>query len=111
MRWIVNKIVSAWKYSKIIFINVAYILSMASSEIFMYLAGFDWDEFFSHEIALILGLMVNVASVILRLYSFSPVGSTAEDKEALRSVIDSPVITATTTKPDLDVGNNPPATP
>lgn len=108
MRWLKNKIVGAWNYSRIIFINVAYVLAMASSEIFMYLAGFDWDAFFRHEVALVIGFAVNVASVILRLYTFSPVGSTAEDKEALQSVIDSPVITGTAAKTDLDVGNNKP---
>lgn len=108
MNWLKNKIVGAWNYSRIIFINVAYVLASASTEILMYLAGFDWDAFFRHEIALVLGMAVNVASVVLRVYTFSPVGSTEEDKEVLQSVIDSPVITGTTAKTDLDVGDNKP---
>lgn len=106
--WIGRNIAGAWNYSKIIFINVAYILANASTEIFMYLAGFDWDAFFRHEVAIVIGLAVNVASVVLRTYTFSPVGSTEEDKEALQSVIDSPVITSNAPVRDLDVGDNKP---
>lgn len=106
MKWLKEKVVGAWNYSRIVFINVAYVLAMAASEIFVYLAGFDWDVFFRHEIAMALGLAVNVTSILLRLYTFAPVGSSASDKEALKSVIDSPVISASAPAHELDVGDN-----
>lgn len=84
MNWLKNKIVGAWNYSRIIFINVAYALAASASEIISYLAGFEWDAFFRHEVALTLGLVVNVASVILRLNTFTPVGASPVERAVAR---------------------------
>lgn len=60
-------IVDAWNYSRIIFINVVGALLASSNEIIGFLMGVDYDAFFRHSVSVLISLVVNLISVILRM--------------------------------------------
>lgn len=78
--YVKNKVVGWWSYSRIIFLNVAAALVAAGPDIIGYMVGLDYDALFQHEIAVMVGLAVNIASIALRLNTYTPVGATPEQK-------------------------------
>jgi len=100
-----TKIAAWWNYSRIIFLQVVGFLVLIINELLPMLMGFDFEAFFTHEISVMIILGIQVATAVLRLNTFAPVGATAEDKEALSSVINSSVITGSSGR-DYDVGDN-----
>lgn len=76
-----DKIKQWWKYSRIVFINVLYAASVVIEQLILYLVGFDWDAFFSHEIALMVALGINVLNVVLRMKTTGAVGGDYKDDE------------------------------
>lgn len=96
---------SWWNYSRIIFLQVAGIALVILNELLPFLMGFDFEVYFTREISMLIQLVIQVATIVLRFKTFSPVGATASDKEALASVINSDVITGVVGV-DYDVGDN-----
>lgn len=96
---------SWWNYSRIIFLQIAGVLLVVLNELLPFLMSFDFDAFFTHQISLLITTAIQIATIFLRLNTFAPVGATAADKEALSSVINSPVITGSSGR-DYDVGDN-----
>lgn len=55
-------------HSKIVFINIIGGFLSVYVELQDYLISFNWDDFFKHEVAVGIGLVTQVISVILRTY-------------------------------------------
>lgn len=70
IKWIVGW----WQYSRIVFLNGLALIVAAIPDIIGYAADLDYDAFFQHEIAILVAMGVNVASIILRVKTTGPVG-------------------------------------
>lgn len=59
--------------SRTVLLNVIGLLGMAWTELGSDLMGLDWDVFFKHEVAVAIGIGMNILNLLVRLYTTSPV--------------------------------------
>lgn len=73
--WLRDKIVAAWRYSRIIFINVATATGAVLTELVSMLPGMDWASIINNPKVLFwVMLTVNLLNTILRINTTGPVG-------------------------------------
>lgn len=75
MDWLKKQIRAAWQFSRTIFLNVASILALASTELVAYALNVNWASVINNPNVLFgIALSLNVANIYLRTQTKAAVG-------------------------------------
>jgi hypothetical protein len=95
-----DRLKASFGRSRTILLNVLGLLGMAWTELGSDFMGFDWDVFFKHEIAVAIGVAMNVLNLLIRLYTTSAVNFGPKPDNLPQVIVEPPEAPAALSAPE-----------